>query len=247
MVMAPFANAQLTLLNDGFESGYTNEADLIGVNGWQVFQGSPVVKTIQSTGSGNNNSDWFVEFRTGGYQEIQMVKELVSGETYNFKAYVKRSNGFSGKMIIRVMKLGDNVVETDISADDVVNSGYTEKSLTFVADESVNYGFRIQQKFGTSYFQIDDVEITCTTCPTASVSKTNHFQFNVYPNPAKDIIKFQSDLPLETVELFALTGAKILQVKVKDNINVNGISPGVYVLKVHSENGGTATKKLIKN
>ena len=242
------ANAQQTILNENFETGYTNGADLKGVNGWQVFQENPVVQTIQSTGSGNNNSDWFVEFRTGGYQEIQMVKELVSGKTYTFKAYFKRTNGYNGKMLIRVMKLvGTPPVEIDRSPDGGVNNGYEERLLTFTADESVNYGFRIQQKFGSSYFQIDDVEIICTDCQTASVSDVNDFQFNIYPNPAKDIIGFQSELPLERVEIFSLTGSKVLsQTNNMKQVEVGNLAKGIYMLKASAADGKVATQKLIK-
>jgi hypothetical protein len=241
------ANAQQTILNENFETGYTDGADLKGVNGWQVFQENPVVQTIQSTGSGNNNSDWFVEFRTGGYQEIQMVKELVSGKTYTFKAYFKRTNGFNGKMIIRVMKLGGAPVEIDKSSDGGVNSGYEERLLTFTADESVNYGFRIQQKFGSSYFQIDDVEINCTDCQTASLSDLNDFQFNIYPNPAKDVISFQSELPLESVEIFSLTGSKVLsQSNNVRQVEVGNLAKGIYMLEASAVDGKVATQKLIK-
>jgi hypothetical protein len=242
------ANAQLTLLNESFETGYAEGADLKGVNGWQVFQATnTTVQTIKSTGSGNNNSDWFIEFRTGGYQEIQMVKELVSGNTYTFKAYFKRTNGFNGKMLIRVMKLGTTTVEIVKSPDGGVNSGYEERSLTFTADESVNYGFRIQQKFGTSFFQIDDVEITCTDCQAASISDVNDFQFNIYPNPAKDIISFQSELPLASVEIFSLTGSKVLsQTNNMKQVEVGNLAKGIYMLKASAADGKVATQKLIK-
>lgn len=241
------AYAQLTLLNEDFETGYTDGTDLKGVNGWQVFQTNPVVQTIQSTGFGNNNSDWFVEFRTGGYQEIQMVKELVSGKTYTFKAYFKRTNGYNGKMLIRVMKLGAAPLEIVKSSDGGVNNGYEERSLTFTADESVNYGFRIQQKFGTSYFQIDDVEITCTDCQTASVSDVKDFQFKIYPNPAKDVISFQSELPLESVEIFSLTGSKVLsQSNNVEQVEVGNLAKGIYMLKASAADGKVATQKLIK-
>jgi hypothetical protein len=241
-------NAQQTILNENFETGYTDGADLKGVNGWQVFQDNPVVQTIQSTGSGNNNSDWFVEFRTGGYQEIQMVKELVQGNTYSFKAFFKRTNGYNGKMLIRVMKLGGAApLEIDKSSDGGVNNGYEERLLTFTADESVNYGFRIQQKFGTSYFQIDDVEINCTDCQTASFSDLNDFQFNIYPNPAKDVISFQTELPLESVEIFSLTGSKVLsQSNNVRQVEVGNLAKGIYMLKASAVNGKVATQKLIK-
>lgn len=241
------ANAQQTILNENFETGYTDGADLKGVNDWQVFQESSVVQTIQSTGSGNNNSDWFVEFRTGGYQEIQMVKELVSGNTYTFKAYFKRTNGYNGKMLIRVMKLGATTVEIDKSSDGGVNNGYEERLLTFTADESVNYGFRIQQKFGSSYFQIDDVEINCTDCQTASFSDLNDFQFSIYPNPANNVIRFQSELPLERVEIFSLTGSKVLsQSNNVEQVEVGNLAKGIYMLQASAADGKVATQKLIK-
>jgi hypothetical protein len=146
------------------------------------------------------------------------------------------------------MKLGGAApLEIDKSSDGGVNNGYEERLLTFTADESVNYGFRIQQKFGSSYFQIDDVEINCTDCQTASLSDLNDFQFNIYPNPAKDVISFQSELPLESVEIFSLTGSKVLsQSNNVRQVEVGNLAKGIYMLKASAVDGKVATQKLIK-
>ena len=45
------------------------------------------------------------------------------------------------------------------------------------------------------------------------------------------------------MELYSLTGAKILEVKGNNYINMNGISSGIYLLKVHSDNGSGLLQK----
>ena len=173
------ASAQQTLYSDDFETGYTNDADLVGVNGWQVFGTTPIVKSVQNAGAGFNGSDWYIEISTGAFQQIQKVYELVSGETYEFKIQAIRTNGFNGELKVQAFKLGGTTTLITESPAAITNDAYQEKSITFVADESINHGFRITQNFGTSFMQIDDVQIVCTSCsPPSGPTLPNNVTFN---------------------------------------------------------------------
>ena len=91
------------------------------------------------------------------------------------------------------------------------------------------------------------MEINCTDCQTASFSDLNDFQFNIYPNPAKGVIGFQSELPLESVEIFSLTGSKVLsQSNNVEQVEVGNLAKGIYMLKASAADGKVATQKLIK-
>ena len=73
------------------------------------------------------------------------------------------------------------------------------------------------------------------------------FQFKIYPNPAKDVISFQSELPLESVEIFSLTGSKVLsQSNNVRQVEVGNLAKGIYMLKASAVDGKVAIQKLIK-
>lgn len=241
------ASAQQTLYSDDFETGYTNDADLAGVNGWQVFGTTPIVKSVQNAGAGFNGSDWYIEISTGGFQSIQQVHELVSGETYEFKIQAIRTNGFNGGLKVQAFKLGGTTTLITESPAAITNDAYQEKSITFVADESINHGFRITQNFGTSFMQIDDVEITCTSCPVLSVNEKNGFEFAMYPNPVTDVIHFNTKERLASARIYDLLGKEVISaLSPKDNIGVTSMNKGLYVIKLEAQDGAVVTRKFIK-
>lgn len=243
---APMANSQQTLYSDDFETGYTNAAALAGVNGWQVFGATPIVKSIENTGAGFNGSDWYIEISTGKFQQIQKVYTLVSGETYEFKIQAIRTNGTDGGLKVQAFKLGGTPILITESPTTITNGAYQQKSITFVANESVNHGFRITQISGTSFMQIDDVEITCTSCAPLSTEDHSAFEFAMYPNPVKNVLNINTQEPLQKIEVTDLLGRTVLSKgNVSKSIDVSSLIKGVYILKLTSEKG-ISTKKIIK-
>jgi hypothetical protein len=68
----------------------------------------------------------------------------------------------------------------------------------------------------------------------------------VFPNPAKEEIFIQSELPVKKVEIYSLTGALLLsESNFNGKISVPALSSGVYILKIHT-GSGTVIKKIMK-
>jgi hypothetical protein len=69
---------------------------------------------------------------------------------------------------------------------------------------------------------------------------------NLYPNPASNRLSIQSKLPLEKVEIYSILGKKVKDIESGFNsISLDNLSKGIYILRIHSENG-TTVRKLIK-
>lgn len=86
--------------------------------------------------------------------------------------------------------------------------------------------------------------IQCTTFTTNSNEKENESGIKIYPNPFSDIISFYSPEQEGLVKIFDLTGIEVLSMplsKGQNNIAVNRIASGVYILK-----HGSVVLKLIK-
>lgn len=70
---------------------------------------------------------------------------------------------------------------------------------------------------------------------------------NLYPNPVtngKVYISTKNDSNKEII-IFDLLGKKVLQTLMNSKeLNVSGLNPGVYIIKINEENA-TATRKLI--
>jgi len=71
-------------------------------------------------------------------------------------------------------------------------------------------------------------------------------QIQIYPNPATSEIFIQSELQIEKVEVYSLTGGLlILENNFKEKISVSTLSSGIYFLKIHTKKGLTV-RKIVK-
>lgn len=70
--------------------------------------------------------------------------------------------------------------------------------------------------------------------------------FAMYPNPTKDSITIDLEKELKSVEVYSLQGQKVLSANAKQ-MNVSGLSNGIYMVRVEDTEGAVATQKLIKN
>ncbi len=74
-----------------------------------------------------------------------------------------------------------------------------------------------------------------TECEPLSVGDiVVDLNFTLYPNPANDILKIQSIIPVEKVEIFSTKGFLIGKY-FSTEINVSQLSAGLYFIKIHSD------------
>ena len=69
--------------------------------------------------------------------------------------------------------------------------------------------------------------------------------FNLYPNPAQDVLFIESQLPIEVVKIYNLQG-QLIKEGTTDSVDVSNFSEGMYFVQVTIE-GKSITKKFIKN
>jgi hypothetical protein len=82
---------------------------------------------------------------------------------------------------------------------------------------------------------------------TASVNEFDTISFSVYPNPTSSILKVDdSKFSLKKVEVYNVIGKKILT-STKNELNLENLVNGVYLLKIESMDGNIASKRIIKN
>ncbi|AZA53716.1 T9SS type A sorting domain-containing protein [Chryseobacterium sp. G0201] len=79
-------------------------------------------------------------------------------------------------------------------------------------------------------------------------SKTNMMTNNIidiYPNPVSDLLNIKSNVKIEKVEIFDISGKKINIVLNSNKIDVKSIPSGSYIVIIETKEGKT-TKKFIK-
>ena len=84
---------------------------------------------------------------------------------------------------------------------------------------------------------------------TLSVGAFNKSEFSIYPNPAKNILNIKSteSVFMKNAQVYDLTGKLIFSTLiVSDNINVEVLSTGSYILILKDSNGKKYSRKFLK-
>lgn len=243
--------AQQTLLDEDFETGWTVGATIIGVNplllqGWGTDFTFPVVN---DAGNGASSSNYFGKIQRDGvvnFAVIQNVVELVGGKNYEYKISIKPAvAGQAGAYRLEVVDVvnSNSIVATQVKPS---SGDWNDLTITYAAAASQNYAFRVTKAWGNAGADFDNISLVCTDCVAASVSDLNDFQFNIYPNPAKDVVSLTSELPISNVEVFSISGAKVIAQNEVNSIDISVLNKGIYILKVTTAEGKVATQKLIR-
>ena len=104
--------------------------------------------------------------------------------------------------------------------------------------------------------RIDDLKIYNTALSQAQITALNEtlaandynantLKFNLYPNPANDLVSISMANELKSVEIYSLVGQKVLTTS-QNEFNVSQLNPGIYLIKVEDVNGNVSSQKLIK-
>jgi hypothetical protein len=68
----------------------------------------------------------------------------------------------------------------------------------------------------------------------------------VYPNPAANTLRIQSDQLPEWIEVFSMSGQKLLTEQRTHELNITNLLPGSYLVKVTTD-GDTFVSKFFKS
>jgi hypothetical protein len=98
-----------------------------------------------------------------------------------------------------------------------------------------NYG-------GSAYY--DNIQINPEMANVKDMTSSN---FNVYPNPVKDVLSLDLNEKIVTVEIYSLAGQKIKTFGHVSNVQVSDLTKGSYIVKIQTESGIVYTKKFVKN
>ena len=114
-------------------------------------------------------------------------------------------------------------------------------------DTGIIKGYRAQldiSQLGLNFSTI----VFVTDCSSLGMENIKIEKVLVFPNPAKDVLYLQSPKEVQKIEIFDMSGRKILQKNVnkkEDQINIEILKSGIYILKTYTDNS-SQTFKIIK-
>jgi surface protein len=84
------------------------------------------------------------------------------------------------------------------------------------------------------------------TCSTASIEDRTQLDISIYPNPTSNTIFISGNKTPIAVAIYNVLGKEVLSIKNTNNINVQALPIGVYVIRI-SDDVGQTNRKFIKN
>jgi hypothetical protein len=93
---------------------------------------------------------------------------------------------------------------------------------------------------------VDDVKVVPTDTTDVNVNEIAALKFNVYPNPAKDKVVIEAQNKIQQVSLMGIKRELLEDRKTNTNkveLNLEGYSKGIYVVRIVTEDG-VATQKI---
>jgi len=72
---------------------------------------------------------------------------------------------------------------------------------------------------------------------------------SVYPNPVRDFVNIEGDLPLSNIRIITINGSEVLKQNVdnkKANLDLSNLNNGTYILLIETQNGNLLPYKFIK-
>ena len=110
-----------------------------------------------------------------------------------------------------------------------------------------NLGGTISSSFSSDILEIDYVRIYQENALSVKDIKTNPEVVNLYPNPVIDVfsITLEGGGFVKKVEIFDVTGKKILQSKLQE-ISLKNFQNGIYLAKITTNKENVIVRKIIK-
>lgn len=171
------------------------------------------------------------------------------------------SNGWMSEQRSLLVCNTTGLMEAEVTAGSGGTTGtysYERSGLSIAngATGNVQFELRAWRTYGAGECDVvynRVVNGTWTVTITYATLKTNSFNagsFQVYPNPANDVVNISAKETISGVAVFNLLGQQVLHrygLNGKEvQISTAGLPSGNYLLKVTSENG-VASKSILKN
>ena len=172
----------------------------------------------------------------------------------------------SGSPLLESIYLEDNnLQDIDLTSNsNLINVGLRFNNLTFVNVANGNNAkitnFDTRNNSNLSCIQIDTgfsvpTDNTWRKPSTASYSdncanlSVNDFEvegFKIYPNPASELLTIETNVSIDALKIYSVTGKLLNTVKNTNTINVSGLDSGIYFVSVVNKTGSVSTLRFIK-
>lgn len=246
--------------------GQTNIIYETGFESSEEFIASTVYNNQSVIYFGPTDNQWGTYYGTAsttsalsGNQSMQMRWYFNSMENLG---YTYTNFDLPNVHSVKFFAASTNGYKIQVSYSTDSGATYLGQQIFDLTETSAEYTYILPESLGTSplrfKFQIslpeeinsstqrlylDDVKVFSRD--EASTKENNIAGLNIFPNPADEVLNIISNSSSDkNVQLFDLTGKKVLDITTVTQVNVSTLKAGIYFAKIN-EKGKTDTRKII--
>ncbi|MBQ3596060.1 MAG: T9SS type A sorting domain-containing protein [Bacteroidales bacterium] len=131
--------------------------------------------------------------------------------------------------------------------ENYTSTSYTNNELaTELYNMPKNHYVEVRTMYADDKSSVSLIDIFASGVNVSEINETS--SFNVYPNPASDVVKVTTvNGQQTTVRIYNILGMLVEEIEINSNeteINVSDYNPGIYFFNIQTENGNV-TKKIV--
>lgn len=133
-------------------------------------------------------------------------------------------------------------VAADLDGNYIVGGAFSGSLFTGTTPAS------IAPMVSTGHYDLFVAKLGASPCGTAAGTDVKKLNVTVYPNPANELVYIETDETLYDYEIYNTLGQKLLKDTFKGAsfINLHSLANGTYFVKLTTQQGSSATVKIIK-
>ncbi len=185
-----------------------------------------------------------------GYEygkEIQLMEDgnyiIVSGtNSSDGDISTPVTDGYTDAWVVKISPSGQKIWDISVDYDEIGGSDAEIYSMSRSSDGAYVFVGSIVVNQGSN-----DTSFLFKLGGTMGVEEVSTNKFQVYPNPAKDIVHLQNIEFGSKIQIYDMSGKKVFTSTAQSEtvqINISSLSKGVYVIEIQSK-GKKSTRKLI--
>lgn len=229
-------------------NSWTQLPDLPGLPRHHPFHFTVNGQVYAGLGHGNNSiyADWYkLDVSTDTWTPMQNFpgEARVAGTQINHagKGYVLSGDGDNHSTML-TGQFWEYEHSTDTWTQLTPHPGYSRWAPgSFIVKDTLYFFGGLNRRSG-------NLEISMYSYPMAStvgIEEVNQ-EFDLYPNPAGDWVRIESETTFDQLVLTNAQGQVVLERSATDQVDIHGLSPGIYQLEILKNGQRIGHRKLLK-
>lgn len=158
--------------------------------------------------------------------------------------YAVRDASYPEKYSVYVIGEGQTIATATqvLNTQTVTSTNWAFQAVNLSAfnGQTVQIGIHVESDADDYVLYITNFRVANGAVGIEEVSAENNDNVNIYPNPANDVLNVAATSNINSVEVYTIAGQKVAGFTangMQTAINTANLSNGMYIVKIHTENG----------